>query len=47
MVKPLHLVPVTFIAGEDSGKIVRTIRITTDMDESPIAVPAYVAVPED
>jgi len=32
--KPLHLIPVTFTAGELPGKISRTIRITTDLGES-------------
>ncbi len=46
-VKPLHLVPVTFIAGESGGKIAKTIRITTDLDEAPIALPTYAAVAQD
>jgi len=45
--KPLHLVPVTFIAGESGGKIAKTIRITTDLDEAPIALPTYAAVAQD
>ena len=47
VVKPMHLVPVTFVAGEDGGKIVRTIRITTDLNEAPITLPTYVAVAQD
>lgn len=31
--KPLHLIPVTFIAGPNQGKVVRKIRIETDLDE--------------
>lgn len=32
--KALHLIPVTFTAGEQPGKISRTIRITTDLGET-------------
>ena len=28
--KELHLVPVTFLAGADAGKVVKTIKIKTD-----------------
>jgi len=31
--KPLHLIPVTFIAGPNPGKVLRKIRIETDLDE--------------
>ncbi len=32
--KSVHLIPVTFIAGKESGKVVRTIRIVTDLGNS-------------
>jgi len=34
--KPLHLVPVTFTAGEKPGKVAKTIRITTDLDDATV-----------
>ena len=43
-VKPLHLVPVTFIAGKNGGRIAKTIRIKTDLDETPITLRTYAAV---
>ena len=44
LAKPLHLVPVTLIAGENGGKTTKTIRIKTDLDRVPIALPVYAAV---
>ena len=44
VVKPLHLVPVMFIATENGVKITKTIRIKTDLDETPIALPIYATV---
>ncbi|OHB66154.1 MAG: hypothetical protein A2V70_09565 [Planctomycetes bacterium RBG_13_63_9] len=32
--KPFHLIPVTFVAGNDLGRVVRTIRIQTDLDNA-------------
>ncbi len=32
--KSLHLIPVTFLAGEDMGKIVKTLKIVTDLGKS-------------
>ncbi|HUT11845.1 MAG TPA: DUF1573 domain-containing protein [Thermoguttaceae bacterium] len=46
-VASLHLVAVTFIAGENDGKIAKTIRIKTDLDEAPITLPTYAAVTKD
>ncbi len=42
--KPLHLIPVTFFAGEQSGKVLKTIRIETDSDQSPPELSAYAVV---
>lgn len=42
--KPLHVIPVTFEAGQDPGKIVKTIRIETDLGESNPELSAYAVV---
>jgi hypothetical protein len=42
--KPVHLVPVTFIAGEDLGKIVKTIKIQTDQGQFTPELAAYAVV---
>ena len=42
--KPLHLIPVTFFAGESGGKILRTIRIETDSGQSTPELSAYAVV---
>jgi len=41
--KPLHVIPVTFQAGSQSGKIQRLIRIETDLGKV-LEVPAYAVV---
>lgn len=44
--RPLHVVPVTFTASSQSGKVHREIRITTDLDQQAVAtctVSAHVA----
>jgi len=42
--KPLHLIPVTFVAGNEPGKVAKTIRIETDLgDKSPV-LSAYAVV---
>lgn len=41
--KPLHVIPVTFQAGNQSGKIQRSIRIETDLGKV-LEVPAYAVV---
>lgn len=38
--KPLHLVPMTFVAGNDPGKVTGTIRIETDLDDGTAVLPA-------
>ena len=43
-VKTLYLVPITFVAGEECGKVVGTISIKTDLEEAPITLSAYAAV---
>jgi hypothetical protein len=42
--KPVHLVPVTFLAGEDLGKIVKTIKIQTDQGQFTPELAAYAVV---
>lgn len=42
--KPVHLIPVTFVAGEDLGKIVKTIKITTDQGQFTPELSAYAVV---
>jgi hypothetical protein len=42
--KPVHLVPVTFMAGEDLGKIVKTIKIQTDQGQFTPELAAYAVV---
>jgi hypothetical protein len=42
--KPLQLVPITFVAGAELGKVVKAIRISTDVDSTPVEVSAYAVV---
>lgn len=42
--KALHVIPVTFEAGQDPGKIVKMIRIETDLGESLPELSAYAVV---
>ena len=42
--KPLHLVPVTFVAGEKTGKVAKTIRIETDLQAEAAELPVYAVV---
>jgi hypothetical protein len=42
--KPVHLVPVTFMAGDDLGKIVKTIKIQTDQGQFTPELSAYAVV---
>jgi hypothetical protein len=42
--KALHVIPVTFLAGADSGKVTRTIRIETDLGETTPELAAYAVV---
>lgn len=42
--KPLHLIPVTFVAGDHPGRIIKTIRIETDLGESLSELPAFAVV---
>lgn len=42
--KLLHLVPVTFVAGSEWGKVVRSIRIQTDLQKSPLEASTYAVV---
>jgi len=40
----IHVVPVTFVAGNTEGKVTKMIRITTDLDQSTPEVSAYAVV---
>jgi hypothetical protein len=42
--KPVHLIPVTFLAGADLGKVVKTIKIQTDQGEFMPQLEAYAVV---
>ena len=42
--KPLHLIPVTFVAGQEPGKVLKTIRIETDLEEASPELSAYAVV---
>lgn len=42
--KPLHVVPVTFVAGASPGKVSKTIRIETDLGEAVAQLAAYAVV---
>jgi hypothetical protein len=42
--KPLHLVPVTFVAGADLGKVAKTVYIETDLGENKPELAAYAVV---
>jgi hypothetical protein len=42
--KALHVIPVTFAAGASTGKVVRTIRIETDLGETAPQLAAYAVV---
>ncbi len=42
--KTLHLVPVTFVAGESKGKVAKKIRIETDLGQMAPELPAYAVV---
>ncbi len=42
--KELHLIPVTFMAGSDAGKVVKTIKIKTDQGETTPELAAYAVI---
>ncbi len=42
--KALHLIPVTFVAGKEPGKVSKTIRIETDFNETAPVLSAYAVV---
>jgi hypothetical protein len=42
--KPLHLIPITFVAGENPGKVLDKIRIETDLDETAPELSAYAVI---
>jgi hypothetical protein len=42
--KQVHVIPVTFVAGTEPGKINKTIRIETDLGVSVPALPAHAEV---
>jgi len=45
--KPLHVIPVTFVAGKDLGKILKAIRIETDLGGDVRELSAYAVVSKD
>jgi hypothetical protein len=42
--RQLYVLPVTFVAGAEVGKVVKTIRIQTDASATPIEVSSYAVV---
>ena len=40
----LHQIPVTFVAGADAGKVIKTIKIKTDQGEWTPELAAYAVV---
>lgn len=42
--KPLHLIPVTFVAGKEAGKVLKTIRIETDLGDALPELSAHAVV---
>lgn len=42
--KLVHVIPVTFVAGNTEGKVTRTIRIVTDLDQASPELSAYAVV---
>jgi len=42
--KELHLIPVTFTAGTDAGKVAKTIKIETDQGQMAPELAAYAVV---
>lgn len=42
--KPLHVIPVTFIAGEEPGEVKETIRIQTDLTAEPPELATFAVV---
>lgn len=44
--KPLYLVPVRFTAGENPGRVAKTLRVTTDLPNGIAEVTAYAVVTE-
>jgi len=42
--KPLHVIPVTFVAGAGAGKVTRMIRIETDLGDAVPELAAYAVV---
>jgi hypothetical protein len=42
--KELHLIPVTFVAGKEPGKVSKTIRIETDLGDTSQVLSAYAVI---
>jgi hypothetical protein len=42
--KPVHVIPVTFVATDHPGKVLQTIRIETDLGDSVPELSAYAVV---
>lgn len=45
--RPLHIVPVTFLAGDQSGRVAPVIHIRTDLDHANADIPAYAVISSD
>jgi hypothetical protein len=44
LAKPLHLIPITFVAGRSPGKVLDKIRIETDLATTTPELSAYAVV---
>jgi hypothetical protein len=42
--KPFHLIPVTFAAGEQSGKVSTVVRIAVNGEDASLQVPVHAVV---
>jgi hypothetical protein len=42
--KSVHVIPVTFLAGNTEGKVTKTIRIVTDLGQATAELSAYAVV---
>ena len=42
--KTLHLIPITFTASQETGKVAKSVRILTDLDKTAVEFSAYAAV---
>lgn len=45
--RPLHIVPVTFLAGDQPGRVAPVIHLQTDLDHANADIPAYAVISSD